>query len=248
MNCCLIKPKLWYRHRGEFRYAANPGMLKSSVWMAVGALSVPLLAHDIITTKLTYSRDIAPILQKRCSSCHSALSPIPLTSYEEVRPWAVDIKEQILSRSMPPWGAVKGFRDLLPDDSLTEEEITMLAAWVVGGAPAGKPVRRAAYNSSSVAAGSEKSVDVLLIDGHRVLRSPFIVTAIRPRPGVVVRSARITAKLPDGHIEPLLWLYEYDPKWQRVFRFRRPLRLPPGTLIESSNPVRFYLQSASTVP
>ena len=212
----------------------------------LGLLCLRLVAHDIITTKLTYSRDIAPILEKRCTSCHSGGSSIPLTSYEEVRPWAVDIKEQVLSRSMPPWGAVKGFGDLLPDDSLTQEEITIIAAWVVGGAPPGKASTAKPHSSTSTALAYYKSSDLLLIDGRRVLWFPLMVGGIRPQPKTTVKSSRITAQLPDGHIEPLLWLYEYDPKWQRVFRFRKPLQLPRGTIIESSAPMRFYLQSAST--
>ena len=214
------------------------------VWL----LCLPGLGHDIITTKLTYSRDIAPILEKRCTSCHSAASSIPLTSYDEVRPWAVDIKEQVLSRSMPPWGAAKGFGDLWPDDSLTQEEMMIIAAWVVGGAPAGKPGPKTAENATTAAAGSGKTYDALLIHGGSVLRHPITVAGIRPLLMSAVKSAKITAQFPDGHVEPLLWLYEYDPKWQRVFRFRKPLRLPAGTRIESSAPVRFYLQSASRGP
>src|SRR5437762_13592207 len=111
--------------------------MKHLVWIIGLLLVMPLFAHDIITTKLTYTRDIAPIFSKHCVSCHASGSSIPLTSYEEVRPWAVAIKEQVLSRSMPPWGAVKGFGDLAPDDSLSQEEITIIAAWVVGSAPPG---------------------------------------------------------------------------------------------------------------
>jgi len=80
--------------------------MRYAVWIC--ALAQTLLAHDIITTNLTYARDISRILVRHCSSCHGAQSTIPLTSYEQVRPWAVGIKEQVLSRAMPPWGAVKG--------------------------------------------------------------------------------------------------------------------------------------------
>ena len=103
--------------------------MKRFSWILGSLFVVPLFAHDIITTKLTYRRDIAPIINRRCISCHSSGSTIPLTSYDEVRPWAVAIKEQVLSRSMPPWGAVKGFGDLVPDESLTEDETMIMAAW-----------------------------------------------------------------------------------------------------------------------
>src|SRR6266481_4227814 len=95
-------------------------------------LILPVMAHDIITTKLTYTRDVSRIFQRRCISCHGPGSSIPLTSYDEVRPWAVAIKEQVLARSMPPWGAVKGFGDFSPDRALTQDEILIIAAWVVG--------------------------------------------------------------------------------------------------------------------
>src|SRR3954470_19871427 len=102
-------------------------------------LTARLAAHDVITTKLTFSRDIYRVFASRCLTCHGTGSSIPLTTYEEVRPWAVSIKEQVLSRSMPPWGAVKGFGDLSPDHGLSQEEIMIIAAWVIGGAPQGNP-------------------------------------------------------------------------------------------------------------
>jgi len=206
-------------------------------------LVMPLAAHDIITTKLTYTREISRIFARRCVSCHGANSSIPLTTYQEVRPWAVDIKEQVLARSMPPWGAVKGFGDLSPDQSLTQEEIFIIAAWVVGGAPQGEsallprdqpPVQPASHGSLT---------DTLLVSTRTVLQKPLIVAGIRPRCETLINSARITAHLPDGRIEPLVWLYRYDPRWEQVFQFRRTLRLPRGTTIEASSPVRFYLET-----
>src|ERR1700760_2037425 len=89
-----------------------------------------VLAHDIITTDLTYTRDISRIFARRCVSCHSQSSSIPLTTYEETRPWAVAIKEQVLARTMPPFGAVKGFGSLAPDGALSQEEIMIISAWV----------------------------------------------------------------------------------------------------------------------
>ncbi|HWD97580.1 MAG TPA: hypothetical protein VG345_01025, partial [Bryobacteraceae bacterium] len=105
--------------------------------LVCGLFATPLLAHDVITTKLTWSRDISRVFARRCLECHGAKASIPLTTYEQARPWAVDIKEQVLGRAMPPWGAVKGFGDLAPDNALSQEEMLMIAAWVVGGAPEG---------------------------------------------------------------------------------------------------------------
>jgi hypothetical protein len=59
----------------------------------------------------------------------------------------------------------------------------------------------------------------------------------------VIPSARITARLPDGRIEPLVWLYRFDPQTKLTFQFRRPLTLPPGTIVESSTPLAFALEA-----
>lgn len=60
-------------------------------------------------------------------------------TYAEAHPWAVAIKEEVLARRMPPWGAVKGFGEFRDDGGLTQEQIEWIADWVVGGAPEGDP-------------------------------------------------------------------------------------------------------------
>lgn len=213
--------------------------MKYAVWIC--ALAQTLLAHDIITTNLTYTRDISRIMARHCSGCHGAQSAIPLTSYEEVRPWAVGIKEQVLSRAMPPWGAVKGFGNFKPDESLGQEDIMTIAAWVIGGAPKGdlallpKASKSAAYTPP---VGHSISAETRL-----QLEASVRALAIRPAPQQPIESARIVATLPDGRVEPLLWLYRFDPKWQRTFVFREPFDLPKGTVVASSVPLRFLLET-----
>jgi hypothetical protein len=212
-------------------------------------LACQLSAHDVITTKLTYSRDISRIFAQRCISCHGPASSVPLTSYEAVRPWAVDIKGQVLSRAMPPWGAVKGFGDLSPDGALTQEEILIIAAWAVGGAPQGDP----SLLPKSEPAHSPPSVGLLLQDAALVqtrsqLSKQLRVAAVRPLPETDIKSAKVTARFPDGRIQPLVWLYDFDAHWNRTFRFREPLQLPAGTVIESSAPLRFALEVVGPQP
>jgi hypothetical protein len=212
-------------------------------------LTIRLIAHDIITTKLTYTRDISRIFARRCISCHGEGSSIPLASYQDVRPWAVDIKEQVLARKMPPWGAVKGFGDLAPDNGLTQEEILIISAWVVGGAPQGDPAFLPKRKPDPAPTAPRVGLtDSLAVFTRTELRRPLELAGIRPQPGKLVHSNRIIARLPDGSIEPLLWLYDYDPKWKRVFCFRNALALPAGTLIEASTPLRYSLETAVTVP
>jgi hypothetical protein len=203
-------------------------------------LTLAASAHDIITTNLTYTRDISRIMNRRCLSCHAQGSSIPLTNYAEVRPWAVDIKEQVLSRAMPPWGAVKGFGDLKPDHALTQEEILIIAAWVIGGAPEGNPALLPKAAPPQTQPPAHPAQDALTVLTRKVLDKPLQAVGIRPEQ--TVTSARVIAHLPDGKIEPLVWLYNYDPKWNRTFLFRKPLDLPQGTVIESSAPLRFALE------
>jgi hypothetical protein len=201
-------------------------------------------AHDIITTKLTYTRDISRIFNQRCLECHHSGTSIPLTTYEEVRPWAVSIKEQVLSRAMPPWGAVKGFGDVAPDHALSQEEMLIIAAWVIGGAPQGDPALAARSNAAGPSTATLPGLeDVLSVSTRAMLARPLEVSAIKPTPKEKVISARIVARLPDGRTQPLLWLYEYDPAWRTAFRFRTPIRLPAGTEIESNTPLQFTLEA-----
>ncbi len=202
------------------------------------------LAHDIITTNLTYARDISRIFNTRCVSCHATGSSVPLSSYQEVRPWAVSIKEQVLSRKMPPWGAVKGFGEFSPDLGLTQEEMTIIAAWVVGGAPEGDPAALAKEGSRmSHGAATVTLKDAVQVRTSATLPAPVEAAGIKPLNDGSVASARLIARLPDGRVLPLLWLYDYDGKSGRNFRFRVPLQLPAGTVVESSCPLSFAIET-----
>jgi len=204
-----------------------------------------LAAHDIITTNLTFTRDISRIIDRHCAACHGPSAEIPLTAYEEARPWAVAIKEQVLSRAMPPWGAVKGFGNLQPDHALTQEEIMIVAAWVIGGAPQGDPewLPKQAHGKS---ASPPPTIRGALTGGNQTTLTEAIqVAGIRPLSGSLIESARITARLPNGAFEPLVWLYHYDPKWRQDFLFREPVNLPKGTVLETTAPVRFVLETAN---
>jgi len=193
---------------------------------------VPLAAHEVITTKLTWSREISRIVYKRCVSCHreGGNTPMSMLTYEEARPWAKAIREEVLERRMPPWGAVKGFGEFRDDASLTQEEILLLADWVEGGAPEGDPSLMPyppeAQKPAAAAGGAGVTVQGLLaLQGETVLR------AIRPARVAAGASLRVVAERPDGVIEPLLWLMNYQPKWQRTYFFREPLKLPAGTRV-----------------
>lgn len=209
-------------------------------------ITMTATAHDIITTNLTFARDISRIFARHCVACHAAGSSIPLTTYEEARPWAVSIKEQVLARSMPPWGAVKGFGQLSPDYGLSQEDIMIIAAWVVGGAPKGNTQLLPALKAESRPVSKPPAQDGVIVQTRMKLKEAIEVCGIRPVTETPVESARLIARLPDGRIEPLVWLYHFDPKLPRTFTFRKPLKLPEGTVVESLAPLRFALAAAAS--
>src|SRR5438552_17379019 len=126
----------------------NPGRRPASVMVGVG-LVVGLLTPSILLAgqappAVTFTKDIAPILQRTCQNCHrpaGGIGPMPLTTYEEVRPWAQAIKRRTLAREMPPWYIEKnvGIQKFKDDISLSDDEITTIARWVDSGAAQGSP-------------------------------------------------------------------------------------------------------------
>ncbi len=103
-------------------------------------VAVSALAADR-PAAVTYYRDVAPILQKRCQECHrpGEIGPMPLLSYRDARPWAKAIKEAVLTRKMPPWFADPRAGKFHNDGSLLPGEIQTLAAWADSGAAQGDP-------------------------------------------------------------------------------------------------------------
>ncbi|GIW80469.1 MAG: thioredoxin family protein [Gemmatales bacterium] len=91
-------------------------------------------------TDVTYYRDVLPILQKHCQTCHrpGEVGPFSLMTYRQAVTWAEDIKSYTESRQMPPWKPADGL-EFHNDRRLTKAEIDLLAAWVDGGTPAGNP-------------------------------------------------------------------------------------------------------------
>jgi mono/diheme cytochrome c family protein len=120
------------------------------LWGAVFAVRTN--AHDPITTKVTWSKEIVRIVERRCAGCHVAggVAPMPLQTYEQARPWLKAVKEEVVARRMPKWPAARGLGDFANDRSLSPFEIELVAAWVDGGAPRGD-ARDLPRPSSSVA-------------------------------------------------------------------------------------------------
>ena len=89
-------------------------------------------------SEVTYLKDVAPILQKRCLGCHArGTSAVALDDYERARDSARAIRAAVLERRMPPWPAAQGFGDFRNDRTLTPIEIELLVAWADGRTPRG---------------------------------------------------------------------------------------------------------------
>ncbi|HMX26410.1 MAG TPA: hypothetical protein PLD20_05945 [Blastocatellia bacterium] len=98
-------------------------------------------SHDPITTKVMFNKEVIRILQRNCLGCHAPnkiKSDIPLTTYEEARPWAKAIKEEVLEKRMMPFQAVKGYGRFQHDYVLPQRDIELLVSWIEGGAPRGE--------------------------------------------------------------------------------------------------------------
>jgi Copper type II ascorbate-dependent monooxygenase, C-terminal domain len=89
----------------------------------------------------TFYKDVLPILQDHCQSCHRAgeVAPMPLVTYEQARPWAQAMAHSVEMKMMPPWFADRRYGKFANDPALSEQQIATISAWARTGAPAGDP-------------------------------------------------------------------------------------------------------------
>jgi hypothetical protein len=197
--------------------------------LALGAVA---WAHEPITTKLTWTQEISRIVYKRCVSCHrEGGKAMSLVTYDEARPWAKAIRDEVAERRMPPWGAVKGFGAFRDDTSPTDPEIEMLVLWVEGGAPKGDDIYLPPLPPAQTTAKGSPDPRGLVVRGTTTLSRGILATGIAPGEMAPETQMRIIAKLPDGSVENLIWLRNTRTEWKRAFYFREPVALPKGTLI-----------------
>jgi hypothetical protein len=189
-------------------------------------------AHDTITTKLLWTQEISRIVYRHCATCHrDGGSAMSLMTYEDARPWAKAIRDEVLARRMPPWGAVKGVGEFRHDPSLSQIEIDMIVNWVEGGAPRGDDIYLPPPPPTPAPWAAPPSGRELNVNSAKslTLAEPAEVTGLRPARLASGESLEVTAYLPDGAVQHLIWIRDWRPQWQRTYYLLHPLRFPKGT-------------------
>jgi hypothetical protein len=208
-------------------------MRLKDIIVAVLATATPASGHERVTTKLTWSREIARIVYARCLTCHQESGPaFSLSTYSEARPWAVAIKDEVLTRRMPPWNAVKGFGRFKNELGLTQEELSLIADWVEGGAPEGDPmlmpVRPAADAPSKFPPA--RAID---FSGTAILDRKVQAIGIRVTGVPLSGTLQVIAVRPDGRVEPLVWVRQSNLADPGEYWFRSTIRLPARTRLQT---------------
>jgi hypothetical protein len=115
----------------------------ASQWLLLSALSSTTLFAEKPPDApiVTFSKDVAPLLQKHCQTCHrpGEAAPFSLLTFQQARPWAKAMKEAVVLKKMPPWYADGRYGEFTNDRSLSPREVATLAAWADNGAPEGDP-------------------------------------------------------------------------------------------------------------
>jgi hypothetical protein len=154
-------------------------------------------------------------------------------TYSDAQPRGNQIKDAVLARRMPPWGAVKGFGTFRNDQSLMQEQIELFSRWVDGGIRRGNNPLQLPKAPTFTAAPPARDPTGRGIDasGSLTLRERTVLDGLMPRQIPQSRSIRIVAALPNGSVEPLVWLHGYDSRFAHPFLFKQPLELPANTVL-----------------
>jgi mono/diheme cytochrome c family protein len=88
---------------------------------------------------VTYNKQVLPILQKNCQTCHrpGEIAPMSFLTYADTRPWAKAMKEAVVKRQMPPWFVDPAYGHFANDRRLSDADIKTISAWADAGAPEG---------------------------------------------------------------------------------------------------------------
>src|SRR5205809_1180664 len=115
------------------------GTTKVRFFLVLSSVLIVLVTAAVAQAEVTFTKDVAPILQRSCQNCHrpGTMAPMALLTYQDVRPWARSMKTKVMNREMPPWFIDRnvGVRKFKNDPSLSEAEVATIVKWVDAGAP-----------------------------------------------------------------------------------------------------------------
>src|SRR5688572_9863003 len=108
--------------------------------LITAAVTLVGVSPSLAQTAPTFYKDVLPILQANCQTCHrpGEVAPMPLLTFEQSRPWARAIKAAVQAKKMPPWFADPTYGHFENERRLTDREIDAITQWVDAGAPAGR--------------------------------------------------------------------------------------------------------------
>jgi hypothetical protein len=183
-------------------------------------------------TAVTWNRDVSRIVFEKCASCHNPNgTAFSMLTYLDVQPRANEIKDAVLSRRMPPWGAIKGFGTFRNDQSLSQEQIEILTRWVDGGIRRGNNPQMLPKPPDLTPKPVVPLEPTVVVRGTTPLNRALLLDGVIPEDVPAVGSARVIAMLPNGRVEPLVWLHGYADRYRHPFLLRRPIMVPEGTTI-----------------
>ena len=207
---------------------------RAAWWLAIAfvvLLAPPGAAHDPPRTTVTWVGDIARLVQSRCTRCHSAegKGPMSLVTYEDARPWAKAMREEVLARRMPKWHAARGYGEFANDPTLSPFDIALIVAWVDGGAVRGDPSKAPppAVPAKPVEPRSSKARTITLACGERPLPAGRLL-AITPTLAEGA-SAGFSVILPDGRQEIVAWIRNYEAEFAETYWLESPIVVPRGS-------------------
>jgi hypothetical protein len=175
----------------------------------IALFALPAIVSAQTTAVPTFTKDVAPIFQKKCESCHrpDSIAPMSLQTYQEARPWARSIRDRVASRNMPPWhiDPTVGIQHFKGDRSLTQKEIDTIVAWAGNGAPQGNP--------------ADMPPPVKWADGNGW---NFASQLGKTEPDLIIRSPKYTQKAVamDAWYKPVVETGLTEPRWVRAIEMR----------------------------
>jgi hypothetical protein len=183
----------------------------SRLFSAVFLVACPIVTAGMAAAQsantVTFSKDVAPIFQQKCEGCHrpGEMAPMPLVTWEQVRPWAKAIKQRVVSRQMPPWHVDPnvGVQEFQNDMSLSQAQIDTITRWVDADAPQGNPKDMPAPKQWPKTDGWQLAAQ---------LGPPDLVLSSEPY--------TMPAKGQDAWFKPLTNIPITEPRWVRAVEMR----------------------------